>query len=232
MRTDVEIARDISDMLPNDGLDGPYRFAEGTIFEAYCWSLLAGNGTHPGEEANVHNAEKLKSELETYLRDPCRTDPYYLHIFKTITPIILSACENRTLLTSSHGHIGIGPPAAKTGDEIIVLLGCRQPLVVRKVAGGYQLIGECYIHGLQHGEAILGALPDGWRRKFESGDLVATFQNERTGETTKVDPRLKRFGRNSQSLRLWWRGTVPYYGLLRAKRLNRHGVDIIDFDLI
>jgi hypothetical protein len=53
------------------------------------------------------------------------------------------------------GHIGIVPQHAAVGDELVVLLGCTMPLVLRRVGeSNHALIGESYVHGVMDGEAM------------------------------------------------------------------------------
>jgi len=44
--------------------------------------------------------------------------------------------------------------AAVTGDTVAVLVGCSTPMLLRKERDGWQVVGECYLHGCMHGEAI------------------------------------------------------------------------------
>lgn len=70
--------------------------------------------------------------------------------------------KGRTFLTTNEGHIGFGPEALKPGDKICVLLGCASPIALRQVdlpsndSPQYQVVGECYVQGLNEGEAFLG----------------------------------------------------------------------------
>ena len=66
---------------------------------------------------------------------------------------------HRKLITTEKGYVGIALEAVKQGDAIAVLLGCSMPMVLRKVVGTpdedrYWVIGECYVHGIMHGEAM------------------------------------------------------------------------------
>ncbi|KAI1751997.1 heterokaryon incompatibility protein-domain-containing protein, partial [Xylaria castorea] len=61
----------------------------------------------------------------------------------------------RSLFRTSVGQLGRGAKATKAGDEAWVLAGGNVPFTLRKVSEGrYKLIGECYIHGVMHGEAV------------------------------------------------------------------------------
>ncbi|KAH8744628.1 hypothetical protein F5883DRAFT_439740 [Diaporthe sp. PMI_573] len=46
------------------------------------------------------------------------------------------------------------PDHARVGDLICVLYGCDVPVVLRKIECHYKFIGESYVHGIMHGEAI------------------------------------------------------------------------------
>lgn len=49
-------------------------------------------------------------------------------------------------------YIGLGPPLASLGDVVVLCRGAKMPLVLRlKGQGEWELIGECYVHGVQDG---------------------------------------------------------------------------------
>ena len=57
------------------------------------------------------------------------------------------------LFVSDSGYIGLVPDQAKPSDSICFIQGARAPFVVRQgLRYRYQLIGECYLHGLMKGE--------------------------------------------------------------------------------
>jgi hypothetical protein len=58
----------------------------------------------------------------------------------------------RRMFTTRDGFIGLGPQALQTGDCIALCKGGKVPYVLRKVPVGYELIGECYVHGIMQGE--------------------------------------------------------------------------------
>ncbi|KAF2006863.1 HET-domain-containing protein [Amniculicola lignicola CBS 123094] len=61
--------------------------------------------------------------------------------------------------------IGLVPRDTKVGDTLCILYGCSVPVVLRNVGGlgkedsHWHLIGEAYVHGLMHGEAISSLSP-------------------------------------------------------------------------
>ncbi|TID18906.1 HET-domain-containing protein [Venturia nashicola] len=67
--------------------------------------------------------------------------------------------EQRTLFVVGDGRgtwIGIGPQGLRGGDMLVVLMGAETPFLVRPVRFGsevlYEVVGECYVHGLMKGE--------------------------------------------------------------------------------
>lgn len=52
--------------------------------------------------------------------------------------------------------LGTGPEGLHVGDVVVVLFGGNTPYVLRGVGnqGHYKLIGECYVSGIMHGEAL------------------------------------------------------------------------------
>ncbi|KAM7182800.1 Heterokaryon incompatibility protein (HET) domain containing protein [Rhypophila sp. PSN 637] len=72
----------------------------------------------------------------------------------------------RRLMWSRDGYFGAVPAEAREGDAIVLVEGCRVPLVLRSVVkvtgsgevdseGGtcrWQLVGDCFMHGAMYGE--------------------------------------------------------------------------------
>ena len=66
-------------------------------------------------------------------------------------------------MTLQEDQIGLGPAAATKGDIVAILYGCSVPVVLRKSGDGeVTLVGECYVHGLMAGAAIV----EGNRERF------------------------------------------------------------------
>ncbi|KAI0153247.1 heterokaryon incompatibility protein-domain-containing protein [Xylariaceae sp. FL1272] len=58
----------------------------------------------------------------------------------------------RLLCTTKNGLIGLAPPNSSRGDKVALLQGGRVPVVLRREADGFRLVGEAYFHGVMHGE--------------------------------------------------------------------------------
>jgi hypothetical protein len=59
--------------------------------------------------------------------------------------------------STTEKRLGRIPPGSRPGDLIAMFLGAAVPFVLRKCeshAGEYQLVGECYLHGMMQGEVL------------------------------------------------------------------------------
>jgi hypothetical protein len=69
-------------------------------------------------------------------------------------------------MVTERRYVGIVPPTAQVGDDILIFDGGAVPFLVRKSEsrpGLGRLVGECYVHGLMSGEARgLEGLKEGW----------------------------------------------------------------------
>lgn len=67
-----------------------------------------------------------------------------------------AAYGRRFFISKFHSYMGLCPTLTRKGDMLVVLAGGRTPFILRKLRRGrLKFIGECYAHGLMHGE-ILG----------------------------------------------------------------------------
>jgi hypothetical protein len=77
-----------------------------------------------------------------------------LHSFKSR---ITEVEQGRRMFSTIGNLLGMGPPSAQSGDEVWVLKGLDVPIILRTQQGGArQIVGECYVHGIMHGEALEG----------------------------------------------------------------------------
>ncbi|KAI1080943.1 HET-domain-containing protein [Whalleya microplaca] len=71
----------------------------------------------------------------------------------------------QTLFFTETGYIGLGPSTIQQGDEVWIMSGCRVPFAFRPRgqdhktiesgnADGYEFVGDTYMPGIMHGEAV------------------------------------------------------------------------------
>lgn len=127
--------------------------------------------------------------------------------------------RGRCFVTTKEGFIGLAPGSATPGkciavDGIILaaslvianllgpgdiacaFLGCKSAMLLRgSTRRGFQVVGECYVHGMDDGVGLLGLLPVGCRvqlTKDSSGHAQSSYLYY-SGKETKTsldDPRL------------------------------------------
>lgn len=63
---------------------------------------------------------------------------------------------NATFCETRKGYLGLVPGDVQVGDNIVIFKGAVVPFILRGTDGpdNYTLIGEAYIHGIMHGEAL------------------------------------------------------------------------------
>jgi hypothetical protein len=63
---------------------------------------------------------------------------------------------NATFCRTTKGYLGLAPGDVHIGDELVVFKGAAVPFILRKMGSNdtHKLIGEAYIYGIMHGEAL------------------------------------------------------------------------------
>lgn len=114
------------------------------------------------------------------------------------------ACTGRALFSTEDGRIGLAPASLAAGDDLCLLFSCCKPLVLRPVSdaenpekGRHTVVGECYLHGMMYGQALLGDLPDNLRVLLKADSSMglrsAGFIDTGTKLVSQEDPRVGPF---------------------------------------
>ncbi|KAF6819012.1 ankyrin and het domain protein [Colletotrichum plurivorum] len=118
------------------------------------------NQTVPDCQAIERYLEQLK-EFETQEQVDGLFEGFRHHCQAYVNLAFETLWERRPFLSDA-GYLGLGCQSLKLGDTIWVVAGCPSPLVMRKLQGSsdsdavhYRLVGEAYMHGLMHGEAVV-----------------------------------------------------------------------------
>lgn len=75
--------------------------------------------------------------------------------------------KGRRFFTTPGGLMGQAPERAKKGDHVCVLYGSEVPILIRPSAGGFEVVGECYVSGIMNGEVLQS--PNGREQEFRFG---------------------------------------------------------------
>jgi hypothetical protein len=80
--------------------------------------------------------------------------------------------QGREMFITEQGFLGLGPSTIRKDDQVWLLSDSRVPFVLRPFAetASFTLVGECYVHGIMHGEMLV----DPWklREKFGPVDIL------------------------------------------------------------
>jgi hypothetical protein len=155
-------------------LSEPY-ICGGKMFDAYIKTLIANNinTVVPPTRGRCLSTEECAEFFDVCIQNG-KTEGLstgtasYVNFLRQILP-------GRAFFTTSDSHIGLCPANARTGDHVCVVLGSNAPLVLRPVPdleGRYQVVGECSVHGLMFGVALLGPPPNLWQARFAIDNLL------------------------------------------------------------
>lgn len=115
----------------------------------YLLTLMCGQAEH-GTSCSA-------TEAVTILRRACIRDPDGEIALSLLCNAIHTGVRGRRLVVLDGGHIGAVPEEAMLGDTVCVLLGCSVPVCLREASSSdeWTLVGECYVDGYMHGDAIV-----------------------------------------------------------------------------
>ena len=194
---DLGIMSSWEDREPLNLRTGGYPTGE-SLLSAYCSTLRAGFLAERWPFHAVLSLEDWKTQYLTmtsnFLRDlPSSQDT----VNKADIASHLKLVKGRPIIRTVNGYIGLGPPGARKGDVVAILLGCKSAIVLRppsqRSQSGFSVVGECYIYGFDDAVTLLGTLPSTFR--VQLGQMIhdaakLQFKNLETKEITNEDPRL------------------------------------------
>ena len=76
-----------------------------------------------------------------------------------LAAMMMSYANRRLYVTEDNKYLGLGPTSLRVGDSVWIIPGVGGPFVLRACEGGiggFELIGETYVHGVMYGEAVEG----------------------------------------------------------------------------
>ena len=150
----------------------PYPCSNWTVFEAFWQTLVAGRdhtnfakapneyspifallfdtatGSSPSFPDQPAFSTKRRLTLENLqVRSPAR-------IYRHMQVAMKAAIKLRRLGVTAKRYFGLFPRGAQIGDQVCVFTGACVPFVIRRheTEDKYQLVGECYVHGIMDGE--------------------------------------------------------------------------------
>jgi hypothetical protein len=117
---------------------------------------------------NSSEGEVLTKSEEDFLRERKKGQRPFDSSFVGIWAFARAAgcaCNDRRFAVTRKGYLAIVPPLTKLGDIVCLVMGAEVPFIMRKLPlhqsnedyrdqQCYNLIGECYVHGIMDGEVL------------------------------------------------------------------------------
>ncbi|KAH8592935.1 heterokaryon incompatibility protein-domain-containing protein [Bisporella sp. PMI_857] len=148
---------------------------------------------------DLENSKILLSTLLGYSHNRPFNEETLDHCRKGFVDMIWTYANSRSFFFTTTGKIGLAPQSTKPGDQIVVFLGCRSPMLLRPVSREkFQLVGEVFFNDACFGQSFLGPIPEGHGYRScmqydEAGNAlgwVPSIINCSTLERLPDDPRL------------------------------------------
>jgi hypothetical protein len=153
---------------------GKRYFDHDKIYKAFCRTLIGDSKAEFDKFHEYYRVWRIAFEFMIRNGPLPLDDPEYIfsdeanEILKLATPENSSGvnkwalksqlkCGKRHFCVTERGYMGLVPPDSRPGDEIVIILGVRTPMVLRRVDNGnrkYALVGECYVHDMMNGEML------------------------------------------------------------------------------
>lgn len=136
--------------LAGDGYPVPVEY--GAYFKGYL-NYIKSKVPH------VIDADlKFKGEGSGSIILPARLESHPSSMGHTLIESSLEKwASKRRFCTTARGRLGFVPTEAGPGDLICILYGGELPYLLRlQGSNSYSVLGECYVDGIMHGEALSG----------------------------------------------------------------------------
>lgn len=77
-------------------------------------------------------------------------------------PSIWIRLRSRAIILTQNGRVGLVPFWCGEGHLVAIIHGCSVPLILSKDENSstYSLVGDCYLEGVMHGEAVTWAVDE------------------------------------------------------------------------
>ncbi|KAH7068522.1 heterokaryon incompatibility protein-domain-containing protein [Paraphoma chrysanthemicola] len=147
-----------------------------SIYEAYIKTWVNGQNFGTIDDFNLKadaaaywERAFYGSEGDPVIRDEDRVpQSVYEARWRRYRDLMANVCNKRKFFFTKKELFGMGPGALKIGDWLAILQGADVPFILREVEMGrdqnkplppdlkFELVGECYAHGMMQGQAVRG----------------------------------------------------------------------------
>ncbi|EON70088.1 hypothetical protein W97_09354 [Coniosporium apollinis CBS 100218] len=111
------------------------------------WETLQGRAAVP-------------EEFQPEESEPKRTISYMLPVIQALKQGSSFPSGTRYFFVTSQGFMGMGRQSIVLGDNLCLLAGCDQPVILRRTTEHYEFVGGTYVRSIMAGELILNPVLD------------------------------------------------------------------------
>jgi hypothetical protein len=161
--------RDLAGITETSEQDKPYCHTEQSKQMAFWYALAGGVGDDRNELGQLmpfildETPTRDFTEFEKWEAWFIRYDSGYSFTYESPLDESSPSLSSNTIWESTgKGYFGWAPIDCEEGDRVAVLAGGGVPYILRKTPlvaetgkiPEYSIIGDCYVHGIMHGEAF------------------------------------------------------------------------------
>lgn len=118
------------------------------------WRTLVCNVTHDLSKPPPDFSVSYHAWRRTQQWPPLKLGSTEWQLQKPFAQAIGSYNNDKIFGVTENGYVGMFPWTAEARDEIYLLFGGDFPFVLRRLErqGDFQLVGQCYVHGIMEGQ--------------------------------------------------------------------------------
>lgn len=185
------LATELNRLSSTINMEEPYRCG-GKYSEAFVRTMVADQFSeqHFPARTGLPSTHDIDAILECIFKgqEDATNEP---RSFSKYAARALNVVPGRSFYNSVEGYIGLCPSFAEAGDQVVFIVGCKIPLVLRAQSDGtYLVVGEAYCHGIMYGEPFLGPKTPGFDYVSALATRFPLYIDRQTGKTQIDDPRL------------------------------------------
>ncbi|KPM41988.1 hypothetical protein AK830_g4599 [Neonectria ditissima] len=113
------------------------------------WRMITADVDHLGNRATL----AFKRQIHSFVNDADKRRPNPTSDFSDAAT---RAVIGRRFFITRSRRLGLAPADIQLEDTVVIIKGCRVPLIIRAVGNHWVLIGEAYVSGIMYGEVISG----------------------------------------------------------------------------
>ena len=149
----------VQEMAKETTLQETYLFTGGSLWKALFHTLTADRSALSFRVSEDYRSKYFSAfrNWNPNLPPNERLENLPLEAWAEISRTLGTIIEDKVMLITERGYLGLGQEGSQAGDVICILLGGETPFMLRQSQvheGRFQFLSECYVHGVMDGEVL------------------------------------------------------------------------------